>query len=216
MIIDKASEGCTDQNCEEIGNFFKSKGYGEDDWVIISPSPNINHKNHIFIDTYFYTIKEWFTGELGEFTKSVFGAEGSDLKPITTNKEYFPYTNEQILELYTAKKDYMFMSYNRRPSEHRIWFVNELFETKLIEKGLVSFLATKDMVMDRIKSASPILLVSDLSDKFLDNIPLIIDMNYDSSPKGTKQKQKFYDINHIRKILLFFPLLSQFLQIVLE
>lgn len=200
LIIDKASEGCTDQNCEEIGNFFKSKGYGEDDWVIISPSPNINHKNHIFIDTYFYTIKEWFTGELGEFTKSVFGAEGSDLKPITTNKEYFPYTNEQILELYTAKKDYMFMSYNRRPSEHRIWFVNELFETKLIEKGLVSFLATKDMVMDRIKSASPILLVSDLSDKFLDNIPLIIDMNYDSSPKGTKQKQKFYDINHYDSI----------------
>ena len=198
LIVDKASEGCRDLDCEEIENFFKLKGYGEDDWVIISPSSNVNHKNHIFIDTYFYTIKEWFNGELGEFTKSVFGAEGSAeglvLKPITTNKEYFPYTNEQILELYTAKKDYMFMSYNRNPSEHRIWFVNELFETKLIEKGLVSFLATKDMVMDKDKRDFPDLLTTDLSDKFLDNIPLIIDMNYDSSPKETKQKQKFYDM----------------------
>ena len=146
LIVDKSSEGCRVEDLEVIGKFFKSKGYEEDDWVVISPSPDINHKNHIFIDTYFYVVKEWYNGELGELPYSVFGAEADrpiDIKPITTNKEYFPYTNEQILELYTAKKDYMFMSYNRRPSEHRTWFVNKLFETKLIEKGLVSFLSTK-------------------------------------------------------------------------
>ena len=200
LIVDKASEGCTEEDLKLIGKFFKSKGYEEDDWVIISPSPEINHKNHIYIDTYFYAIKEWFNGELGEFPESVFGAEGSDLTPITTNKEYFPYTNEQILELYTAKKDYMFMSYNRRATEHRVWFVNKLFETKLIEKGLVSFLSTKDMVIDSNKEVSGILVgsVSDLSDKFLDNIPLVIDMNYDSSPDGTKQK--FYDSHHYDSI----------------
>jgi hypothetical protein len=203
LIIDKASEGCTEEDLKLIGKFFKSKGYEEDDWVIISPSPDINHKNHIFIDTFFYVIKEWYNGELGEFTESVFGSNGSDLKPITTNKEYFPYTNEQILELYTAKKDYMFMSYNKRPSEHRIWFVNKLFETKLIEKGLVSFLATKDMVMDPNNRPAPILFesVSDLSDKFLDNIPLTIDMNYDASPVGTKQK--FYDPHYYDSIYYY-------------
>jgi hypothetical protein len=205
LIVDKSSEGCRVEDLEVIGKFFKSKGYEEDDWVVISPSPDINHKNHIFIDTYFYVIKEWYNGELGELPYSVFGAEADrpiEIKPITTNKEYFPYTNEQILELYTAKKDYMFMSYNRRPSEHRTWFVNKLFETKLIEKGLVSFLSTKDMVVDLIKESTILLrTTSDVSDKFLDNIPLIIDMNYDSSPKEIRQE--FYDKNFFDSIYYY-------------
>lgn len=184
VIIDYASEGIDKREMITVDNKMKSIGFSEKEWGVVSPTPLISHPNHIFIDTFFYIIKEWFSGSGSTYIPStVLGSSDLDTSNIkdsyiVDNLKYFPYTDLQIEELKTSKKDFIFMSYNRRPTNLRTVFVNKLFETNLIKKGLVSFLASKEMIPRKYK----------LDFKFLNSIPLSVDMNYDATPLGMENK----------------------------
>jgi len=206
-VVDYTAEGISKREMIIVNNKMKSAGYGEEDWVVVSPSPSISHPNHIFIDTFFYIIKEWFSGSGSTYIPpTVLGSSDlvmSDIKDsyIVDNLKYFPYTDLQIEELKTSKKDFIFMSYNRRPTLLRIAFVNKLFESNLIKKGLVSFLATKKMVQNQLslnykKKLENLVGEYKLDFKFLNSIPLSVDMNYDATPLGIGENSNSENITY--------------------
>ena len=207
-VVDYTSEGISEDEMKWLNREMKSTGHGEKDWVVVSPAPSISHPNHIFIDTFFYIIKEWFSGSGSTYIPpTVLGSSDlntSNIKDsyIVDNLKYFPYTDLQIEELKTSKKDFIFMSYNRRPTDLRTVFVNKLFETNLIKKGLVSFLAQNEMI-----PRESTIFEYKLDFKFLNSIPLSLDMNYDATPLGMENKSddqsyfnRLYYHNNVYKI----------------
>jgi hypothetical protein len=95
-------------------------GFSDDEWVLVDSNFKEDYKNILHIDFQIHRTREHLIN--------------------SKNINFFPYSDKQISELKSHKRNRLFLSYHGAPHPSRIMLLHELDKRNLLQYGLVSLL----------------------------------------------------------------------------
>jgi hypothetical protein len=122
IIFHQVSEALEEFEYNQLSKALDLAGFLKNEWLIIDSNINSKLENviHPQVDFQFIRTKD-----------HLFKSD---------NITFFPFSDTQVLELKSFKRDKLFLLYNGDPHPHRIMLLHELVSRNLIQHGLVSLL----------------------------------------------------------------------------